>query len=148
MKCSSVSLFMAFVLKSICVLQVLLPQLFSPVCLHEIFFFQPFTFSLYRSFVLRWASCRQHMCRSCILIHSATLCLLIGAFKPFIFNVIIDRYLFIAFFPFCTYFLLSLTLFLHLLKAVSLAYLTMLVWWTCILLAFVCLGNSLFHLPF
>ena len=28
--------------------------------LHEISFFQPFTFSLYVSLVLRWVSCRQH----------------------------------------------------------------------------------------
>ena len=36
------------------------------------------------------------MCGSCFLIHSAILCLLIGAFNPFTFKVIIDRYLFIA----------------------------------------------------
>ena len=36
------------------------------------------------------------MCGSCFLIHSAVLCLLIGAFNPFTFKVIIDRYLFIA----------------------------------------------------
>ena len=53
--------------------------------------FQLFTFSLCRSFVLRWVSCRQHMCGSCFLIHSAILCLLIGAFNPFTFKVIIDR---------------------------------------------------------
>ena len=58
--------------------------------------FYLFTFSLCRSSVLRWVSCRQHMCGSCFLIHSAILCLLIGAFNPFTFKVIIDRYLFIA----------------------------------------------------
>ena len=58
-------------------------------------FSQPFTFSLCCSFVLRWVSCRQHMCESCFLIHSATLCLLIGAFNPFTFKVIIDTYLLI-----------------------------------------------------
>ena len=36
------------------------------------------------------------MCGSCFLIHSAILRLLIGAFNPFTFQVIIDRYLFIA----------------------------------------------------
>ena len=36
------------------------------------------------------------MCGSCFLIHSAILCLLIGAFNPFTFKVIIDRYLFIT----------------------------------------------------
>ena len=57
--------------------------------------FQPFTFSLCRSFVLRWVSCRQHMCGSCFLIHSAVLPLLIGAFNPLTFKVIIHGYLFI-----------------------------------------------------
>ena len=61
--------------------------------------FQPFTFSLCRSSVLRWVSCRQHMCGSCFLIHSATLCLFIGTFNPFTFKVSIDRYLFIVIFP-------------------------------------------------
>ena len=61
-----------------------------------LFCFQPFTFSLCRSSFLRWVSFRQNMCRSCFLIHSAILCLLIGAFNPFTFKVIIDRYLFIA----------------------------------------------------
>ena len=54
-------------------------------------YFQPFTFSLCRSFVLRWVSCRQHMRGSCFLIDSAILCLLIGAFNPFTFKVIISR---------------------------------------------------------
>ena len=59
-------------------------------------FFHPFALSLCMSFVLRWVSCRQHMCRSCFLIHLATLCLLIGAFNPVMFKVIIERYLLIA----------------------------------------------------
>ena len=58
--------------------------------------FKPFTFSLCSSSVLRCVSCRQHMCGSCFLIHSAILCLLIGAFNPFTFKVIIHRYLFIT----------------------------------------------------
>ena len=61
----------------------------------EYFFPQLFTFSLYKSFFLRWISYRKHICGSCFLIHSVTLCLFIGAFNPFSFNVIIDRYLFI-----------------------------------------------------
>ena len=36
------------------------------------------------------------MYMSCFLIHSAALCLLLGAFKPFTSKVIIDRYIFIA----------------------------------------------------
>ena len=39
--------------------------------------FQSFTLSLWRSFFLRCVSFRQHMCRSCFLVHSATLCHLI-----------------------------------------------------------------------
>ena len=35
------------------------------------------------------------MCGSCFLIHSAALCVLIGAFIPLTFKVIIDRYVFI-----------------------------------------------------
>ena len=60
-------------------------------------FFYPFTL-LYISFVLWWASCRQHICRSCFLIHSAILCLLTGVLNAFMFKVIIDRSLFIAIF--------------------------------------------------
>ena len=43
---------------------------------------------------------------------------------------------------------LSLTVFLPFVKAVPLAYLAVLVWWRCILLAFFCLRSSLFCLPF
>ena len=106
-------------------------------------FFHPFTFSLCRSFVLWWLCCRQHICGSCFLIHSATLCLLIGAFNPFalIYWLVLTR---------CHFFLLcsSLSLFLHLLKAGPLASLAVLGWWVCILLALFLLWNSLFHLPF
>ena len=80
---------------------VLLPWLFFFSCpLAWKVCFQPFTFSLCRSFVLKWVSHRQHMCRSCFLIHSVTLCLMIGTFNPLTFKVIIHRYLFI--FPLCT----------------------------------------------
>ena len=53
-------------------------------------FFQPFTFSLYVSLGLKWVSCRQHIYGSSFCIHSASLCLLVGAFSPFTFKVIID----------------------------------------------------------
>ena len=66
------------------------------------------------------------MCGSCFLIHSAILCLLIGAFNPFTFKVIIDRYLFIATFSYLCSFLSSV--FLPVLKAGSLASLAELVW--------------------
>ena len=77
--------FMDLVLKSI-----LSGLFFLSVCLEYII--QTFTFSLCMSFFLSWVSCRQHMCGSCFLIHSAILCLLIGAFNPFMFKVIIDKY--------------------------------------------------------
>ena len=55
-------------------------------------FFHPLTFSLYVSWGLKWVSCRQHIYASCFCIHSASLCLLVGAFNPFTFKVIIDIY--------------------------------------------------------
>ena len=39
--------------------------LFMSICLGYVF--HPFTFNLCRSFVLRWASCRQHIYGSCFL---------------------------------------------------------------------------------
>ena len=118
---------------------------FSPVCLLGIFF-HPFTFSLCRCFVLMWVSCRQHVCGSCFLIHSAILCLLIGAFNPFMFKVIIDSSLFIADFLIPVF--LSLSLFLPFLKGVPVASLAELVWWVCILLTFFSQVDSLFLFPF
>ena len=90
MKCPSGSLFMAFVLKSILSYVSIATQLFSCPFAWNIFFFQPWSFGLCSSFFLRWASCGQHMCEPCFLIHSATLCL-IGAFNLLTFKVIIDR---------------------------------------------------------
>ena len=48
------------------------------------------------SFDLKWVSCRQHMCMSCFLIHSTTLCLLNGVYNPLTLKVIIDRCAFIV----------------------------------------------------
>ena len=61
-------------------------------------FSHPLTFSLYVSLGLKWVSCRQHIYRSLFYIHSASLCLLVGAFDPFTFKVIIDIYVPIAIF--------------------------------------------------
>ena len=55
-------------------------------------FFHHFILSLCVSLGLKWVSCRQHIYGSCFCIHSASLCLLVGAFKPFTFKVIIDMY--------------------------------------------------------
>ena len=61
-------------------------------------FFHPLTINLYVSLGLRWVSCREHIHGSCFCIHSASLCLLVGAFSPFTFKVIIDMYVTIAIF--------------------------------------------------
>ena len=57
-------------------------------------FFHPFTFSLYVSQSLNCVSYRQHIYGSCFCIHSASPCLLVGAFNLFTFKVIIDIYVF------------------------------------------------------
>ena len=63
-------------------------------------FFHPLTFTLYVFLGLKWVSCSQHIHGCCFCIHSASLCLLVGAFNPFTFNVIIDIYVPIAIFLF------------------------------------------------
>ena len=93
---------MSFVLKSILSdMSVATPAFLSCLLAWNIFPY-PFTFNLYVSFVLRWVSCRQHIEGFCLFIHSATLCLLIGAFSPLTFKVIIDRWLFIAIWTSCS----------------------------------------------
>ena len=59
-------------------------------------FFHTLSFNLYVSWGLKWVSCRQHIYGSCLCIHSASLCLLVGVFNPFTFKVIIDIYVPIA----------------------------------------------------
>ena len=61
-------------------------------------FFHPVTFGLYMSLGLKWVSCRQHMYGSCFCVHSASLRLLVGAFNPFTFKIIIDIHVHIAIF--------------------------------------------------
>ena len=80
----SLSLYTAFVLKSI--LSDMSIAFFWSLFAWNLFF-QPFTFSLYVSPVLRWISCRQHIQGSCFCIHSASLCLFVGALNPFTFKV-------------------------------------------------------------
>ena len=46
------------------------------------------------------SSCKQHVYGSCFCIYSDSLCLLVGAFNPFTFKVIIDIYVLIAIFLF------------------------------------------------
>ena len=53
------------------------------------------TLNLQASLCLKWMCCRQYIDGSCFfLIHSDTFCLLVRVFSPFIFRVIIDRYVF------------------------------------------------------
>ena len=73
-------------------------------------FFHPFNFGLYVSLNLKWVSCRQHIYGSCFCIHSASLCPFVGAFHPFTFKVIIDKY-----YPIAIYFVvLGLSLYFFL----------------------------------
>ena len=65
------------------------------ICMEYLFFY-PLTFSLYVPLDLKWVSYRQRIYGSYFCISSATLCLLVGAFSPFTFKVIIDRYILIA----------------------------------------------------
>ena len=52
----------------------------------------PLTLNLKVSLGLKWVSCKQHIDGSCFLIHSVTLCLLIGVLRPLMFRVSIERY--------------------------------------------------------
>lgn len=55
-----------------------------------IFLVYYFTFNLSVQLYLKNITCRQHIVESCIFIWSDDLCLLIGRFRWFLFNVIID----------------------------------------------------------
>ena len=76
----SLSLVTVFILKSILSdTSISTPAFFWFPCAWNNFF-HPFTFSLYVFLGLKWVSCRQHIYGSCFCIHSASLCLLVGAF--------------------------------------------------------------------
>ena len=62
----------------------------------NISFYHCLTFILNVSFALRWVSCRQYIVGSCVFLQATTLCLSTGAFSPFTYKVIIDKYVFIA----------------------------------------------------
>ena len=55
-------------------------------------FFHPLTFNLYVPLGLKRVSCRQHIYGSWFYTYSVSLCLLVEAFNPFIFKVIIDTH--------------------------------------------------------
>ena len=89
MYCPSLSL-VIFILRSILShMRIATPAFFCFPFAWNIFF-HPLTFSLYVSLGLKWVSCRQHTYGSCFCIHSVSLCLLVGAFNPFTFKVIIE----------------------------------------------------------
>ena len=58
--------------------------------------FHPLTFIWYVSLEMKWVSWWQHIYGSHFGIHSASLCILIGAFSPFTFKIIIDLHFLIA----------------------------------------------------
>ena len=95
--------------------------------------------------VLKWVSCKQHMNGSCYFIQTATLYLLIGAFSPLTFKVIMDSYVLIAIFNLFTVCFHSSSLFFHLPLGPALV-----VWWfslvecLCFFLLFLCIYCQLF----
>ena len=97
----SLSFLMALILKSLLSDMSIVTLAFLSCPLACNLFFHPLTFNLYVSFALSWFSCRQQIVGYSFFIQSATLCLLIGAFSPLTFKVIIDRCVFIATFTPC-----------------------------------------------
>ena len=78
---------------------------------------------------MKWVSWRQHIYGSCFCIHSASLCLLVGAFSPLTFKVIIDLYVLIAIL------LIALDLFLLLFFSfLLLLFSPLVVWWLSLVL--------------
>ena len=92
MVCPSLSLVIFFILRSILSDRRVATPAFCCFPFAWNIFFHALTFSLYVSLGLKWVSYRQHIYWSCFCIHSASLCLLVGAFNPFSFKVIIDMY--------------------------------------------------------
>ena len=91
----SLSLVIAIVLKCILFHESIAIPCFLGFNFHEISFFIP-TYSLCVFFNLNRVSRTQHMYGLCLLLHSATPSLLIVAFNPFTFKVVIDKYVFIT----------------------------------------------------
>ena len=92
MQCPSLSLINFFILKSTLSEIRIATLAFSWFPFAWNIFFHPFTFSLFVSLGLKWVSCGQHIYGSYFCFHSISLYLLVGAFNPFIFKVIIDAY--------------------------------------------------------
>src|SRR5574340_1604013 len=91
MYCPSLSLFTAFVLKSILSdMNIATPAFFWSLFAWKIFF-QPFTFSLYVSPVLRWVLV-DNICRGLIFVSIQPVFVFWLALNPFTFKVITDKY--------------------------------------------------------
>ena len=90
MQCPSLSLVILFILRSILSNMGISTPAFFYLLFAGNIFFHPLTFSLSVSLGLKWVSCGQHIYGSCFCIHSASLCLLVGAFNPFTFKIIIE----------------------------------------------------------
>ena len=98
MQCPSLCLVIFFILRSaLSDMRIATPAFFCFPFAWTIVFC-PLTFSLYVSWGLKWVSCRQHIYGSCFCIHSSSLCLLVGAFNPCTFKVIIDTYVPVQFY--------------------------------------------------
>ena len=65
------------------------------MCMVSVFY--PLTFSLYVSLGLKCVYFRQHLWGYCFCMHSASLCLSVGTFDSFTFNIIIDIYFYYHF---------------------------------------------------
>ena len=70
-----------------CSLKSTLPDSYSGILLVTVAMLK-----LTGAFIVKCFSCRQHIYGSCFCIHSAGLCLLVGAFNLFTFKVIIDMF--------------------------------------------------------
>lgn len=112
----------------------MLLQLFFSISICRQYLFPSITFSLCVSFDLKQVFYRQHICGSCFFMYSSTLCLLIGAFSPFTFKVIIHRYVVIAILLLSDCFVVLLCSFLILLFP------SLLCWW----LSMLCFSSYLF----
>ena len=87
MQCPSLSLIIFFILRfTLSDMRIATPTFFCLPFAWNIFF-HPLTFSLYVSLGLKWVSCRQYIYGSYFCIHSASMCLSVGAFNPFTFKV-------------------------------------------------------------
>ena len=93
MYCASLCLAIFFILRSVLFDTRIATTVFFCFLFVWNIFFYPLNFSLNVSLGLKWVSCRQHIYGSCFCIHLANLCLLVGAFSPFTFKVLIAIFL-------------------------------------------------------